>query len=1099
MGEGRLRGCGVRHDKRGYGGKELSEIESVTKWLYTDEDGLYGISHAKQLPVLAREHPEFGQFREVMFLFKLSMVPMRTTCRVVAVKRWREQDVRVYWSFQGMPMSNGMVFVFAKAFDRRDMLSIQSRKAHSPAAPSTYITKAPQQQAAGAFGFFSIPGLSMPAPPTSSTGGGVTEEDVIHCTSLPLFDHLLTLEASEALMSTLTVPYLRIPLLLAFFANKDRVDLLHHHQLQRLFSCALFEPSTWTRSDDYDPLSSVPAIGGRLGSCYGLLLNEMIHSPASLLVPFLMILQFALDLDTGSFGTVSSSLLLFLSSMAVRIEGYVRAALQLVERKAVRCSPINLQQLQGHHAELLHLMASQFLPTLSSYRSQAASDTPQAVFLHSHIALLAQTQLLQPNLSAHDAFQALSTFLGAISFVMTWHSSGVGIGKHSRDEAEMNEDADPTSGLDALLSGGNFLSNIASSISTSMESSKVKKAKLAALQAATQLNKPAIPETSLFTALQHSRPVITRWLQQQSPATIDSLLNSIVRYVHGQEALSPRSPKAAAHAGWSVCGKVVGRYLSPDGTVEVDMQTGSVYNHNHHIHPVSDQISRSGDFQLVFGSSPHHYSLLHRYEAMSEFAVFGLPMTLQWWLPQDWFEQLVGMPRVVPKEMGELSDANYRYGTAITTGGEWKCAGKDCKRENPGHAEKCSQCGTHKPTLSEVEKRGVMYAGVTYTRRYGSTPLPATEGWIIDLIEEILFETYGEKRESFNFSLFLPTQPVPALQIRRCCWGWMGRRGSSSCATGHARLCQAFLFHPHGRTVYRSLIYTSNARLCLRSLKPGTKQRWKPWGQFCRYQAGNVDEVVPQTDTLVIHRQSSQGQQLFTPSALLYGLVPQALLDHFLFWQVQGAEGRGGYLVGEPKADAPYSFGLKLTMDEPDSTASEQDKPRQERWDVTIRQVQVDEDGEVEEEKGEEGIYLVNLLSSTRNDQLHRLVQILTRIEDIAHILVWSSSPPSSPTLHITRVELPRLKLSFSPRVDDYTGEVRLYSSDHAGFFLTDYRDEALTALLAPCLSLSFLRTTGTSCGSSLSTVLCIALRCTAAPSPPSWWQTASTPSGCRP
>ena len=1045
-------------DKRGYGGKELSEIESVTKWLYTDQDGSYGISHAKQLPVLAREHPEFGQLREVMFLFKLAMVPMRTTCRVVAVKRWREQDARVFWSFQGMPMSNGMVFVFAKAFDRRDILSIQSRKAHSPASPSTYITKAPQQQAAGAFGFFTIPGLTMPAPPTPSTGGGVTEEDVIHCTTLPLFDHLLTLEASEALMSTLTVPYLRIPLLLAFFANKDRVDLLHHHQLQRLFSCALFEPSTWTRSDDSDPLSSVPAIGGRLGSCYGLLLNEMTHSPASLLAPFLMILQFALELDTGTFGTVSSSLLMFLSSVAVRMEGYVRTALQLVEKKAMRCSPINIQQLQGHHAELLHLMTSELLPTLSSYRTQAASDTPQAVLLHSQIALLAQSQLLQPTVSSHGLFQALSTFLGAMSFVMTWHSSGVGIGKHSRDEAEMNEDADPTSGLDGLLSGGNLLTSLASSISTSMESSKVKKAKLDALHAATQLNKPTIPETDLFTSLQHSRPVITRWLQQQPPQAIDSLLNSIVRYVHGQEALSPRSPRSVAHAGWTVCGSVVGRYLSPDGAVEVDVQTGSVFSHNHHINPVSDRIQRSGDFQLVLGSSPHHYSLLHRYEAMSEFALFGLPMTLQWWVAQDPYEKLIGMPRVVPKEMGELSDANYRYGTAITTGGEWKCAGKRenevCKQENPGHAEKCSRCGAHKPTLSEVEKRGAMYAGVTYTRRYGSTPLPATEGWVIDLIEEILFEAYGEKRESFNFSLFLPTQPVPASADTAVLLGLDGNTWKQFICYRHARLCQTFLFHPHGRTVYRSLIYTSNARLCLRSVKPGTKDRWKPWGQFCRYQAGNVDEVVPYTETLVIHRQSSQGQQMFVPSALLYGLVPHALLDHFLFWQVQGVEGRGGHLVGEPKEDAPYAFGLKLTMEDEgtseDGSVVSERETREERWDVTIRQVEVDEEGEMEEQKGEEGTYLVNLLSSTRNDRLHRLVQILTRIEDIAHILVWSSSPPSSSALHITRVELPRLKLSFSPRLDDYTGEVRLYSSDHAGFFLTDYRDEALTSLLAP-------------------------------------------------
>ena len=240
-------------DRRGYGNKELSEVEAVTKWLYTDEEGLYGVSHPKQLPVLAKEHPEFGELREIMFLFKLSMAPMRTTCRVVGVQRWREEDVRMHWSYQGMPMSNGMVFVFARAFDRKEILSIQSRKAKSPASPSTYIS-IPRQQAMGPFRGFLIPGLSLrtPTPPPSSSSG-VSEEDVIHCPTLPLFDHLLTLEACEALMSTLTVPYLRIPLLLAFCANKDRVDILHHHRLQRLFACALFEPSTWTPATTTTP------------------------------------------------------------------------------------------------------------------------------------------------------------------------------------------------------------------------------------------------------------------------------------------------------------------------------------------------------------------------------------------------------------------------------------------------------------------------------------------------------------------------------------------------------------------------------------------------------------------------------------------------------------------------------------------------------------------------------------------------------------------------------------------------------------------------------------------------------------------------------
>ena len=1057
-------------DRRGYGNKELSELEAVCKWLYTDEDGLYGISHHKQMPALAKEHAEFGQLRDIMFLFKLSMVPMRATCRVVAVNRWREQDARMYWSFQGMPMSKGMVMVFAKAFDRKDMIAIQSRKTKSPASPSTYITKS-TQSAAGAFGFFNIPGLLMPAAPdpsSSSSADSVTEEDVIHSSSLPHFDHLLTVEASEKLMSTLTVPYLRIPLLLAFFANKDRVDLLHHHRIQRLLSCALFEPGSWTRSDDTDPLSSVPAISGRLGSCYGLLINELLHSAPSLLSPFLTMLQFALGLDTGSYGTAGSDLILFLSHISARLEKYVRVAVQLVEDKQARSSAINLEQLKELHAELLDTMHTQLIPTMDAYKSQLANDIPQAVRLHSHIALLAQSMLTQPSqLDARAMLPALSSYLGSLAFVLTWHSSGVGIGKHVRDEEEMNEDAEQAGGMLALGgSGADILSNFASSITNNMEKSKVKKQRLDELAAASKLSKPAIAETELFTSIQSVRHIVQQWLTSDTAGAggISSLLHKLLRAVHGQELTSPRSPKASAAgaAVWRSKSGMTGRFESADGTVEVNLQTGDIYSHNEHIQPVADQLMRAADFQAVLGTSPRHYSLLHRYANMSHYALFGLPMTLQWWTAVDQYEQLVGMPTVVPSTLGELSDANYRFGTAITTGGEWKCAGKGCSKQNDGQVERCPQCGSYRPQMSQVEKRGVLYAGQTYTRRYGSTQMPAEELWVSELLEEVLFEVYGEKRESFNFSLFLPTQPLPASADYVTLLGLDGRTWKQVQCWRHNRLCEAFMLVPHGRTVYRSLIYTSNARLCLRALSPGTKDRWKPWGTNCRYQAGNMDQLLDARDTLVIQRrgQRTGQQQMYVPPQLLYGLLPAALLDDFLFWQLHDADdGKGRAIIGQPKEGGRFTFGLKVDMQP--ATGSSQDEEKKENdssvglpvaWEATVRQVVVDEDGELEERKeSDEAVYLLNMRSSlSANDQLHRLVQSLTRIEDLAHILVWSKLPIASGSLSVLRVELPRLKMTFFPRLDPYSGSTRLYSADHAGFYVTDYRDDALTELLAP-------------------------------------------------
>ena len=57
-------------------------------------------------------------------------------------------------------------------------------------------------------------------------GQAVTEDDVLHCADLPSFDNTLSHQEAETLMSYLTVPYLRIPLVLGFFAAGDRVTYL---------------------------------------------------------------------------------------------------------------------------------------------------------------------------------------------------------------------------------------------------------------------------------------------------------------------------------------------------------------------------------------------------------------------------------------------------------------------------------------------------------------------------------------------------------------------------------------------------------------------------------------------------------------------------------------------------------------------------------------------------------------------------------------------------------------------------------------------------------------------------------------------------------
>ena len=74
---------------------------------------------------------------------------------------------------------------------------------------------------------------------------------MLHITSLPDFDTTLRQRDSELLLSYLTVPYLRIPLVLEFFTTEDRVHALKDATLQKLLNSVLFEPGKYMPTGEF--------------------------------------------------------------------------------------------------------------------------------------------------------------------------------------------------------------------------------------------------------------------------------------------------------------------------------------------------------------------------------------------------------------------------------------------------------------------------------------------------------------------------------------------------------------------------------------------------------------------------------------------------------------------------------------------------------------------------------------------------------------------------------------------------------------------------------------------------------------------------------
>jgi hypothetical protein len=95
--------------------------------------------------------------------------------------------------------------------------------------------------------------------------------------NLPDFDGRLSPRFCEVLMQYLTAPYLRIPLVLEFFADQMRICALSSHELQGVVDSCLFEPGIWQAEYAKDIPETIPAKGiAHIGTPVGLLFNELI-------------------------------------------------------------------------------------------------------------------------------------------------------------------------------------------------------------------------------------------------------------------------------------------------------------------------------------------------------------------------------------------------------------------------------------------------------------------------------------------------------------------------------------------------------------------------------------------------------------------------------------------------------------------------------------------------------------------------------------------------------------------------------------------------------------------------------------------------------
>ena len=162
-----------------------------------------------------------------------------------------------------------------------------------------------------------------------------TEESVLHAID-PLLgptvsrgfaekglEGILSPEDAEELLCALTEPYVRVPLVLAFFST--RVDALLSPALQKLLELAVFSPGAYTSV--CTPPVSAPCASTFTATTNGLLSNEIAHAPLGVLQPLCHLLADASKLRAGGHTSEFVPATTFLATFTARLLGYVRDAL----------------------------------------------------------------------------------------------------------------------------------------------------------------------------------------------------------------------------------------------------------------------------------------------------------------------------------------------------------------------------------------------------------------------------------------------------------------------------------------------------------------------------------------------------------------------------------------------------------------------------------------------------------------------------------------------------------------------------------------------------------------------------------------------------
>jgi len=1051
--------------------------------------------------------PEMRYFRDLVFMFKYFLTPKADV--FPPIKKWFQMDAKFTWRWKEGEEGRGYE---VKAFNQ----VLQCLP--SEAAVKERERKVEERSGlfAGIMGrltrmFSSEVTRTSPSPTDPSMLAGApidNEDDVLHLKRCPDFNLSLSQRNSELLLSYLTVPYLRIPLIINFFASEERIKSLASPALRAVLDGVLFEPSHWQNANRKPMPDMVPFTDrSHLSTPCGLLFNELQVSPDGLLRAVTNMLQLCLDMDSGRYTDSVGSIILYVVRLVVRVEGFLVFLVKHNRADSARLSGTGwksfVRGLSCEHVKVIDFLDrvrvairqkldTAVLPMLERWVEHEVKRKKQVQL---QCKFWAHMAYMYKNLESEDLNKEnVSVYLCAQIFLTTRYKYGesqqvTGTAKDrkehlKRSPMDRKEEESGRLGISETAMT-NLFQRQRWKVLKWLEANKTDANEVfeGVVRVVTFTGSRRKGENSILTARQ--------WKQTQGPMGIGRFYPYVRRKKGTKKADSVNLDGKSEDLG-----EKAEEETDDDSDDAEDVQDANA--------DVPASASPPSGFKKLKGAILGARLVVYRRKNHDNKESYEKFLRDQQDKQRGATEVNIQLGEFTLKTMRleVLSERFMKMPDFLTVFGDMRggvqCA--DVKKTTNLHWVRLVG---HRHDLMHWQPDTRTPDMGVFTRSY-SPDLHADEMWIVHSLEPV------RSKHLHDFKLFLPeTRHNKSATVARL----QGYANPASPAADkeekiksrkvptikeivvfrNPRVVHVYNIVEHGRVHYRSLVYSSDARFCLHDMEPRLTlaQEWNVDQFRPRYESGDPRTEFEYEESLVITRSldTLKGTETFIPARLLYGLLPTALLETYLFWKCDLKDNLLGVEKVVDEVSAPTFVNVTLAQAskaistgkvvrsmqhiKPNATFNtninvSEMKRNSTGIDMELKDERADESkniqtGDVSDpltyatstDKAElpvapthvtHDLVLLNMMYAPPGTLLFDLANLLMRIENLSHCLAWARTDSTTVDL----IELPRLRLSFVAKTVDLGNGATtlLYSRDHDGLFISNYRDSMIQKLL---------------------------------------------------